>query len=165
MAHHVERAVQPRPPGASTQNPIVGTVKDRIVPALFSQVPSFLLERAVRVRPLVAYYHVVSDHPLPHVSHLYRFRSVAAFEEDLESFLATYRVIGLPDLIDTLRRGRSLPGNTLVLTFDDGFREMSDVVAPVLLARGVPAAFFLTTGFLVLLNRVATLLHLRAQEL
>jgi len=148
MTHHIERAVQPRPTDASTWNPIVEIVKDRIAPALFSQVPSFLLERAVRVRPLVAYYHVVSDHPLPHVSYIYRFRPVAAFEKDLESFLATYRLIGLPDLIDTLRRGRSLPSNALLLTFDDGFREMSEVVAPLLLSRGVPAAFFLTTGFL-----------------
>ncbi len=34
------------------------------------------------------------------------------------------------------------------LTFDDGFREMHDIVAPILHRAGVPATFFLTTAFL-----------------
>src|SRR5205814_9799266 len=34
------------------------------------------------------------------------------------------------------------------LTFDDGFREMYDIVAPILERAGAPATFFLNTAFL-----------------
>lgn len=36
----------------------------------------------------------------------------------------------------------------MLLTFDDGLREIKDVVAPILLRRGIPAVFFVTTGFI-----------------
>jgi len=35
-----------------------------------------------------------------------------------------------------------------LLTFDDGYREMSDFVAPILLKKGVSATFFLNTAFI-----------------
>jgi peptidoglycan/xylan/chitin deacetylase (PgdA/CDA1 family) len=41
-----------------------------------------------------------------------------------------------------------LPKRCFHLTFDDGFREMHEVVAPVLMKKGVPATFFLNTAFL-----------------
>jgi hypothetical protein len=36
----------------------------------------------------------------------------------------------------------------MFLTFDDGLREMYEIVAPILLAKGIPAAFFLNTDYL-----------------
>jgi peptidoglycan/xylan/chitin deacetylase (PgdA/CDA1 family) len=91
---------------------------------------------------------MVSDNEVPHVRHLYRFRNVGQFTNDLDVFLAIYRPISLHELLDSLRIGTPLPRNSFLLTFDDGFREMYDVVAPVLLRKGIPATFFLTTAFL-----------------
>jgi peptidoglycan/xylan/chitin deacetylase (PgdA/CDA1 family) len=122
--------------------------KDRILPTLLSSVP-IPLSPAILGTPLVIpYYHIVSDEQVPHVKHLYRYRNVRQFTNDLDFFLAHYESVTLDDLLQHLDEKRSLPKRCFHLTFDDGFREMHDIVAPILRAKGVPATFFLTTGFI-----------------
>jgi peptidoglycan/xylan/chitin deacetylase (PgdA/CDA1 family) len=41
-----------------------------------------------------------------------------------------------------------LPNGFFLLTFDDGFRESYDIIAPILRRKGVPAVFFITTAFI-----------------
>jgi len=96
---------------------------------------------------LLPYYHVVSDEWLPHVSPLYRFRSVRQFESDLEFLLRYYQPIGLGEFL-AAATGSALPKRSFLLTFDDGFREVHELIAPILRAKGIPAVFFLTTGAL-----------------
>lgn len=106
------------------------------------------------VRPLsgaslvVPYYHMVSDARVPHVSNLYRFRSIAEFTSDVEFFARHFVPITLEDVVDALNGKRTLSQPCIHLTFDDGFREMHDIVAPILQRVGVPATFFLNTAFL-----------------
>jgi len=122
--------------------------KDRILPTLLSSVP-IPLSPAILGTPLVIpYYHMVSDEQVPHVKHLYRYRDIRQFTKNLDFFLAHYEPVTLHDLLQHLDGNRSLPRRCFLLTFDDGFREMHDVVAPILKAKGVPATFFLTTGFI-----------------
>ena len=40
------------------------------------------------------------------------------------------------------------PSNSVVVTFDDGYRDNHDVALPILEKYGVPATFFVATGFL-----------------
>jgi peptidoglycan/xylan/chitin deacetylase (PgdA/CDA1 family) len=95
--------------------------------------------------PLVLYYHVVSDDPIQHVAPLFRYKTVPEFEADLEWLLSHLPVLGLDDVIEAaLGNGRR---RGFFLTFDDGLREMSEIVAPILKRKGVPAAFFLCSGF------------------
>jgi peptidoglycan/xylan/chitin deacetylase (PgdA/CDA1 family) len=91
---------------------------------------------------------MVSDQDLWHIKHLYGYKSVRQFTDDLEFLLRYYAPIALPDLLDHVRLGRSLPNRAMLLTFDDGFREMHDVVAPILTAKGVSATFFVNTQFI-----------------
>lgn len=106
------------------------------------------------VRPLsgislvVPFYHMVSDQHAPHVSNLYRFRTIAEFKADLEFLTRYFEPVSLQDIVDALNGTRALPRSCFHLTFDDGFREMHDVVAPILQGAGVPATFFLTTALL-----------------
>ena len=118
------------------------------MPAVFARVPFGLLQKLTGVVPLIPYYHGVSDEEVPHVRHLYQFKNVKQFVRDLEAFLKFYRVIDLRDLVSNLRTGRPLPRNSLLLHFDDGFREVYDVVAPILWEKGVSASFFLISAFL-----------------
>jgi peptidoglycan/xylan/chitin deacetylase (PgdA/CDA1 family) len=97
---------------------------------------------------VVPYYHMVSDAFVPHVSHLYRFRTVAEFTADLKFFLRHFEPITLSDIVGALNGTRPLSRPCFHLTFDDGFREIYDVVGPVLQRAGVPATFFLNTAFL-----------------
>ena len=123
-------------------------IKDNILPTIFRGIPISILETLTAANPVVAYYHIVSDKDVPHVKHLYRFRNESQFEKDLEAFLKVYEPIGLLDLVVSVRTGKALPRHAFLLTFDDGFRELIEVVAPLLVRKGIPATFFLATAFL-----------------
>src|SRR5205823_5178522 len=97
---------------------------------------------------VIPYYHVVSDSSVPHVSHLYRFRTIAEFTSDVKYLLRHFEPLTLSDIVDSLNGRRTLSRPGFHLTFDDGFREMHDIVAPILQRAGVPATFFLNTAFL-----------------
>ena len=96
---------------------------------------------------ILPFYHIVSDEPCAHVENLYRFKSVREFEKDLDYLTRHYEPIGADTLPDVLA-GRYKGKKIMLLTFDDGLRQMYDIVAPILLRRGIPAVFFLNTDFI-----------------
>jgi peptidoglycan/xylan/chitin deacetylase (PgdA/CDA1 family) len=66
------------------------------------------------------------------------------FDEHLR-FLSRHLDVVRPDDITS---GLDRRGRYLLITFDDGYRDNYDRAFPVLRAHGVPATFFVTTGFL-----------------
>lgn len=56
-------------------------------------------------------------------------------------------VLPLDEAAGRLRAG-TLPSRSLVITFDDGYRDNHDVALPILRRHGLPATFFVATGFL-----------------
>jgi peptidoglycan/xylan/chitin deacetylase (PgdA/CDA1 family) len=108
-----------------------------------------LLRKTSGVNPLVVNYHVVSDHPLPHVDHIYPYRNSTSFAEDLDFLLTRYQVITLQDLLESLQDPkRRLPENSLMVTFDDGLKEVFEVVAPILKKKKIVPAVFLTKNYI-----------------
>ena len=79
------------------------------------------------VRPLsgvslvVPFYHMVSDVHVPHVSNLYRFRTIAEFTSDVEFLARHFEPVTLNDIVDALNGTRTLSRCCFHLTFDDGF--------------------------------------------
>ncbi len=70
------------------------------------------------------------------------------FERQLK-FLARFTtVIRLSTALDLIERDEPLPPRAVVLTFDDGYRDMLDVAVPTLARTGLPATFFLVPSFL-----------------
>lgn len=57
-----------------------------------------------------------------------------------------YRAAGLDEVVDSLRRGRSLPDRTIVLTFDDGYRSVYETAFPLIHDLGWSATAYLTVG-------------------
>jgi len=123
-------------------------ILEKVVVRSVGSIPAGVLRKVTNARILIPYYHVVSERELSHVRHLYKYKNERMFREDLDFLGRKYAPITLRDLLDSLYRERKLPKNAMLLTFDDGFREMHDVVAPILLEKGIPATFFVNTDFL-----------------
>ncbi len=64
-----------------------------------------------------------------------------------EFFQRHFNVIPLSEQIEGSRSGRGI-GGSLSITFDDGYRDNWEVAAPILRSLGLPATFFVTTGFI-----------------
>jgi len=70
---------------------------------------------------------------------------LSLFLQQLDYLQANFRIVSLPEFLSARRERRRLPPGSMVLTFDDGFRNFATVVAPQLLQRGLPATAFLVT--------------------
>jgi peptidoglycan/xylan/chitin deacetylase (PgdA/CDA1 family) len=97
---------------------------------------------------IIPYYHIVSDEEVLHVKHLYKYKTIRQFKEDIDFLLMNYTSMGLLDIMKYIKADRPLPKKAFLLTFDDGFREMHEIVAPILLEKGVQAAFFINSAFI-----------------
>jgi peptidoglycan/xylan/chitin deacetylase (PgdA/CDA1 family) len=71
----------------------------------------------------------------------------ARFETFCEFFQRHFRIVPLTEQVVGCRDWRDM-GGTLSITFDDGYRDNFEVVAPILRKRKLPATFFVTTGFI-----------------
>ena len=54
----------------------------------------------------------------------------------------------MTELIDLKKNGFKTNESYFHITFDDGLRELYDIVAPILLRRNIPATFFINTDFI-----------------
>ena len=68
------------------------------------------------------------------------------FRDYCDFFERYFVVVSLGELLDRLRNGRDISRH-LVITFDDGYRDNAHCAALELKRRGLPACFFVTTGF------------------
>jgi len=124
------------------------TLKGRIKSCIFSKIPFSTIEKLTQTNLTIPYYHMVSDDEKLHIKHLYKHKNIEQFKDDLDFFLKRYSSISLFDVLEFLQDARSLSNRPLLLTFDDGFGEMSEVVAPILVQKGIPATFFVNSAFI-----------------
>jgi peptidoglycan/xylan/chitin deacetylase (PgdA/CDA1 family) len=91
-------------------------------------------------------YHAVCD---PHAGYADPAICVppAAFQRQVECLAADYTVLPLPEVVDAFGAGRSLPPNTVVITFDDGYADNLQA-ARMLHRHGLSATFYITADCL-----------------
>jgi peptidoglycan/xylan/chitin deacetylase (PgdA/CDA1 family) len=68
------------------------------------------------------------------------------FAAHLDFLSKHYHFISLEEYVLARRQGHQLPNYSVLLTFDDGFRNFLTVAAPLLSERQIPATVFLITG-------------------
>ena len=73
--------------------------------------------------------------------------SVEAFEVLCRVLGEEYNVLPLPDAVDALRRGLTLPSRAVSLTFDDGYFSNLRLALPVLQRCQIPATVYCATEF------------------
>ena len=96
---------------------------------------------------LLPLYHAVSDEDLKHTRNVYSVRNTKQFIEDIDFVLKYYKPIDINTLIDLASDNKSQKENSVLFTFDDGLKEVYEVIVPILKAKGIPAIFFINSGF------------------
>lgn len=104
-------------------------------------IPSRLLF-TVRTPLFLPFYHVVSDNHLPYICN-YPYRNTTEFEKELDFFLHHFEPVSLSEIVNKKTSSKK----SFHLSFDDGLKQCADVIAPVLLKKGIPATFFINTAF------------------
>ena len=77
----------------------------------------------------------------------------AHFDALMGLVASSFTVVPLGEAAARLQAGsgngsRALPRGALAITFDDGYADNAEVALPILARRGLPATFFVATGFL-----------------
>ncbi|MBN2487373.1 MAG: polysaccharide deacetylase family protein [Bacteroidales bacterium] len=120
-----------------------------IIDKISKAIPFKILQSFGKPKVLPLLYHVVGDaQNMPYLSGLYNVLKPEDFEKDLEFLLKNYTPIDLESLVK-YKQQNLLPGKKkyFFLSFDDGLRPCSEIIAPILLRKGIPATFFINTGF------------------
>lgn len=98
-------------------------------------------------RAIFPFYHAVSDSDLIHIKNLYKIKKTNEFERDLDFILKHYNPIDFELFKTRFEQNELGSRKEFLLTFDDGLREFYEVIAPILLRKGIPAVCFLNSGF------------------
>lgn len=70
------------------------------------------------------------------------------FAQQMKLLKQKFRVVRLADWVRALKSGSPLPGLSVAITFDDGWRDNYQYAYPVLQAQGLPATIFLVSGYI-----------------
>lgn len=123
------------------------TILKRFYYSACSFLPMSIALKTKGLQLLLPYHHTVSSEFLPHLSNLYSYKNEQQFTKDLDFLLRYYTPISEEDLLKKLNNGIPIK-KSFLLTFDDGFREVYDIIAPILERKGVPAVFFINPAFI-----------------
>lgn len=94
-----------------------------------------------RSRAVVVYYHRVGASDV-------LTKTVEEFRADLAYLKKHYECISLAELSERLVDRRPLRRRAAVITFDDGYRDNHSKAVPLLKEAGLPATFFVATGYI-----------------
>lgn len=105
----------------------------------WGMLPYHVLRRDPRPGVVVLLYHRVGGHTRSQID-----MAARVFERQMRYLRRHYRVVSLDDVTQISARGttRHASGDTVAVTFDDGFVETYDVVYPILLRYAIPATIY-----------------------
>jgi peptidoglycan/xylan/chitin deacetylase (PgdA/CDA1 family) len=70
------------------------------------------------------------------------------FDRQMAYLRQNFRPVGLEEVLTAHRGGAPLPSHSVLVTFDDGYRDNFEHALPILLRHGMKAVFFVSTGHL-----------------
>jgi peptidoglycan/xylan/chitin deacetylase (PgdA/CDA1 family) len=90
-------------------------------------------------------YHSVMPNPAVHSDLLGGIiHSESEFRAQMELLSREYHPLSLDEVVDSLDSRKDLPKRSVVVTFDDGYTDNSEVAMPILNQLGIPATFYVT---------------------
>ena len=88
-------------------------------------------------------YHIVSNKDLDYVKHLFSYKNEEEFRKDLDLLRKNFNLISYKDYINN-----NAPSNSILLSFDDGYKELNSIILPILEEFNIPALYFITTDLI-----------------
>src|SRR6185369_13352038 len=108
---------------------------------------SGLLRWAARLRPsgvAILMYHSVMERPAAEAHTLGRImHSSDVFRRQMEVLARDFNPVTLDDALEFVSGEKTLKGRPVVVTFDDGYSDNSEIAVPILNRVGVPATFYI----------------------
>ena len=104
-----------------------------------------LLGPSYKLRCVV--FHSISSSETPFTTGINVRTTPERFEAALEFLTAHYVPVSLDDILAD-SDGRALPPRAVLVTFDDAYRSVAELAAPLCQKHGVPAVFFVNAAFL-----------------
>ncbi len=105
------------------------------------------LFQLTKQQAILPFYHAIADRPLAHIKNLYQVKSSKEFSDDLDYLLQHFKPVSLEQFFALKSNPSKTQKPYFLLSFDDGLREVKDVIAPILKAKGIPAVCFLNSEF------------------
>lgn len=103
---------------------------------------------ASRRYPILAY-HGVASFPGEGIENFSgKHVNADEFERHISFMREKMNPIRLREMADVLSAGRPLPQGSVAVTFDDSYKNIRDTALPILKKYGIPATFFISTGFI-----------------
>lgn len=122
-------------------------MKDKII-NLFTAFESENIGKSFPLDYCLPVYHCVCDEDLPHIKHIIKYKNTRQFEQDLDYISRHFRFVDWDEFKDFTSGNIKSGKKIALLTFDDGFREFYDLVAPVLERKGIYACNFINPAFI-----------------
>lgn len=72
----------------------------------------------------------------------------AQFAQQMRFLARNYHAVSVQELLSALSSGQPLPPRSVMVTFDDGYRDFLDCAWPILQSLRIPTTLFVATGYL-----------------
>ncbi|HMK83658.1 MAG TPA: polysaccharide deacetylase family protein [Candidatus Bathyarchaeia archaeon] len=107
---------------------------------------AFLRRRTAKSNVAILMYHRVCPSDEPVLGDPSILMSKEVFETQMQYFSKNYEVLSLDKLIEFIQSRKRPPKKSLVVTFDDGYKDNYLHAYPILRRYNIPATVFLVTG-------------------
>jgi len=111
------------------------------------KIPSKLIFNSVKPVIIHPFYHTVSDVYLPHIHPIYKPKNLKEFTKDIDFLCRHFEAIDINSVYYYFKSGKKPLKNCFHLSFDDGLREVYEIIYPLLLKKGIHATIFINTAF------------------
>ncbi len=126
---------------------VLKTAIRHLVERSLGRLPLRMLLRASGLRTLQVFYHK-SHHADPvYFRQGYAVKSPEQFEAEIDYLLQRLVPVTLEQLL-AAKSDQDLPEGSFFLSFDDGYRELAEIISPILQRKGVPATFFICSSLI-----------------
>jgi peptidoglycan/xylan/chitin deacetylase (PgdA/CDA1 family) len=128
-------------------------MRERLATALHGAGALDAVMRVRRVSPIpstlsiLTYHHIAEDVPGYRYDPGVADATPAQFRRQMEIVARLANPVTIADVVAALD-GKPLPKNPVMVTFDDGYRSCREVALPILKSVGLPAVFFIATGYI-----------------